>query len=140
MIALHSPWRWAVASLLLIDAAVHVPLIGEHLEEAPYIGVLFIVLAAACVLLAAVVVLVDSPLVWLGCGMSSLLALAAFLLSRTVGLPEIGDDVGNWGEPLGYPAIAAEVLTISFAALVLASGQRTAHSHRRGTPARTSHP
>jgi len=36
--------------------------------------------------------------------------VVSFLASRTVGLPQIGEDVGNWTEPLGYPAVASEVL------------------------------
>jgi hypothetical protein len=38
-----------------------------------------------------------------------------FLASRTVGLPQIGDDVGNWTEPLGFPAVLSEVLMVALA-------------------------
>ena len=130
MTALHSPWRWPMAALLLLNAAVHVPLIGEHLEEAPYIGVLFILLVVACVLLAAALLVADAPVMWVLGGGLSVLALAAFLASRTVGLPEIRDDVGNWTEPLGYPTVASEVLCAAVAALVL----ERARSTRREAP------
>ena len=109
--SLGSPWRWAAAVLLLVTSGTHVPLIPEHLEEAPYVGVLFILLAVVSVVLAALVVLWDTPLVWTASGVTTLLAVVAFLLSRTVGLPEIGDDIGNWTEPLGFPAVGAESLT-----------------------------
>ncbi len=116
---LDSPWRWAGAVLLLVTAGTHVPLVPEHLEEAPYVGVLFIALAVVSVALAALLVLHDTPLVWAVSGAVTALAALAFLLSRTVGLPQIGDDIGNWTEPLGFPALTAEVLTTVTGLLVL---------------------
>ncbi len=35
---------------------------------------------------------------------------------RTIGLPQIGDDIGNWGEPLGIVAIIAEATMLITAA------------------------
>lgn len=110
------PWRWLTALLLLVNAGVHIPLVPEHLDEAPYIGVLFILLSVACIGLAVVIVVVDTTWVWAASGTISLLALVAFVLSRTVGLPQIGDDVGNWTDPLGFPALASEALTVALAA------------------------
>jgi hypothetical protein len=110
------PWRWLTALLLLVNAGVHIPLVPEHLDEAPYIGVLFILLSVACIVLAVVIVVVDTTWVWAASGTISLLALVTFVLSRTVGLPQIGDDVGNWTDPLGFPALASEALTVALAA------------------------
>jgi hypothetical protein len=45
--------------------------------------------------------------------------LIAFLASRTIGLPQIEDDIGNWSEPLGLPAIAAEATMVVLAYLRL---------------------
>ncbi len=108
------------------------PLVAEHLEEAPYVGLLFL----ALILAAAP----GSPSCWYAAtprpygrpaAMLTLLAIAGFLASRTVGLPQLGDDVGNWTEPLGFPALAAETLATALAAVVLA--HRPAHHHRKGT-------
>jgi hypothetical protein len=118
---LGSPLRWIAVVMLLATAGTHVPLIPEHLEEAPYVGVLFIALSVASVVLAVLLVRWDSPLVWTASGVMTVLALAAFIASRTVGLPQIGDDIGNWGEPLGYPAVAVEALVTAAAAIVLAN-------------------
>ena len=130
MTRLHSAWRCPAAALLLLNAAVHVLLIRGHLEEAPYIGVLFILLSAACIALCAAVMIVDTAAIWATIGVVSVLALAAFLISRTVGLPQIGDDIGNWTEPLGYPAVAAEALSAVVATVVLSGSRRG--SWRRG--------
>jgi hypothetical protein len=105
-----SPSQWIAAFLLLVAAGAHIPLIREHLEEAPYIGWGFILLSVVCILLAVAVLFVDNPGVWQVSGAVCLAAFVAFLASRTVGLPQIGDDVGNWTDPLGFPAVASEVL------------------------------
>jgi hypothetical protein len=128
---LHSPLRWTAAVMLLATAATHIPLVPEHLEEAPYIGVLFVVLSVASLALAVVVVVKDTPLVWGVTGVMSLLAVVAFVASRTVGLPQIGDDVGNWTDPLGPPALAAETLAFVAAAVVLRTDAHRRHTRPR---------
>jgi hypothetical protein len=45
-----------LAALALVAAAAHVPVTPEHLQEARYIGVLFIALEFACVVLAVALV------------------------------------------------------------------------------------
>ena len=114
-----SPAQWCASLLLLIAAGTHVPLIVEHLEEAPYVGWLFIALAVTCVVLALAIVRVDHASVWALSGLTCLAAVMAFLASRTVGLPQIGDDVGNWTDPLGFPAMAAEALMVVLASVHL---------------------
>jgi len=125
---LASPLRWVAIVMLLGTAGTHVPLVPEHLEEAPYVGVLFIALSVASIVLAVLLVRWDSPLVWTASGVMTVLALIAFFASRTVGLPQIGDDIGNWGDPLGYPAVAVEALVTAAAAIVLAN-----RPHRRAS-------
>jgi hypothetical protein len=122
--ARHSQWRWPAAVFLLVNATIHLYLAPMHLMAAPYIGVLFIALSAACIILAVLLTFLDNASVWAATGAVSLLALIAFLASRTVGLPQIGDDIGNWTEPLGYPNMLAEVLTIAVAVAVMRSRRR----------------
>jgi hypothetical protein len=112
----YSPLRWPAALFLLVNAGIHLYLTPMHLVEAPYIGFSFIALSAACIVLAGLLLFRDAPIVWIACGLVSLLGLVAFLLSRTIGLPQIQDDVGNWSDPLGYPTIVVETLTVITAA------------------------
>lgn len=121
----RTPAQWLAAVMLLVAAATHVPLIREHLEEAPYVGIGFLLLSVACVALAGVILVVRADAVWLLSGAICLAAVVAFLASRTIGLPQIGDDVGNWTEPLGFPAVAAELVMVALAA---------AHLRSRRTP------
>lgn len=115
----RSPWRWPAALALLVAGAVHIPVTPEHLEEAPYIGVLFLALTVACLVLAIAILAFDVPAVWLLSGAVSAAAVLAYLTSRTVALPEIGDDVGHWLEPLGMAAISTETVTAVIAASIL---------------------
>ena len=106
--ALHSPDRGAAILGLVVTAGTHVPLVREHLDEASYIGWLFVALSAAALVLALALLIADTPLVWGVTGAVALAALVAFVVSRTVGLPQIGDDIGNWTEPLGLVSLAVE--------------------------------
>jgi hypothetical protein len=122
----RSPAQWCASFLLLVAAGTHIPLISDHLDEAPYVGWLFIVLSAVCIVLAVAILFVDNPGVWILSGAVCLAAVVAFLASRTVGLPQIGDDVGNWTEPLGIPAVASEALMVVLACAHLRRGHHGA--------------
>lgn len=130
---LSSPLRWAASVLLLVTAATHIPLVPEHLAEAPYVGVLFIALSAVSIVLAFLVVVADTPAVWAATGVVTLLAVVAFFVSRTVGMPQIGDDIGNWTEPLGFPAVAAEALAALAAGAALRRHPARERHHQKGT-------
>lgn len=125
----RSPSRWVGAVLLLVAAAAHIPLVPGHLREAPYVGVLFIALSVVAVALAIAVVVIETDAVWLMAGAVCFAALLGFLASRTIGLPQLGDDVGMWtGEPLGIPAVASEALVAALAWIQLHHRRAPEHS------------
>ena len=126
-----SPWRWPAAAAALTMGAAHVPITREHLSEAPYIGWSFIVLEVASLVLALALVGSDTPLVWRAAAVVPALAIIGYLLSRSVGLPQIADEVGNWTEPLSFVALAAEALLI-----VVAGAHRAPTWHRSRLVAR----
>jgi hypothetical protein len=101
-------------------AAAHVPVTREHLTEAPYVGWSFIALEIAAVTLAYVLVLRDTRRAWAAAAVLPTLAILGYALTRSVALPQIGDDVGNWTEPLGVVALSAEALLA-----ILALGHRS---------------
>src|SRR5690242_18154157 len=107
-----SLWRWPAAAALSATAAIHMTLVPEHLHEAPYAGALFIALSAAAMAIAMVLSATDHDLVWLAAIAISLGALGAYFLSRSVGLPSMSDDIGDWANPLGVAAVACEALTL----------------------------
>ncbi|HEY2044810.1 MAG TPA: hypothetical protein VGH11_19195 [Jatrophihabitans sp.] len=119
--AMHTRWRWLLLAAALVAAVAHVPVIRPHLAQAPYMGVLFVVLTAACVLLAGAVVVRDSAAVYalsvLTCG----LAVLGYIATRLVAFPMLADDVGNWLEPLGLVSIVSETV-VMLAALAALRG------------------
>jgi hypothetical protein len=104
--------RHAAALLLVTTAAIHIDLVPEHLREAPYAGILFALLAASTLLLAGLVLVRDQSTAWTVTGAISVAAIAGYALSRSVGLPSMGDDIGDSLNPLGLAAVCAETLTV----------------------------
>ncbi|MGN6088314.1 MAG: hypothetical protein ACTHNT_03375 [Actinomycetales bacterium] len=121
---LHSPARWVAVPAIAVAAAAHVPVTPEHLEEAPYMGVLFIVLTVACAAIGVALLVWDAPVVYglavLTCG----LAVIGYAATRLVAFPMLGDDVGNWFEPLGVVSVLTEALVVAAAATALARRSR----------------
>jgi hypothetical protein len=104
---------------LLGVAATHILDLGHKLAEAPYMGAAFIVLIAGSI--AAALLLLDGRLVSVGWRVAMMLSLGAmvgYLLSRSVGLPQLASHVGHWADPAGIAA-----LTFEAAIAVLASGE-----------------
>jgi hypothetical protein len=120
--------RTAIQSLavvaLLVTGLVHLALVPEHFEEAAYSGWLFLADSVAALALVPVLLRSDRRLGWLAAGLLGGLTVAAYVLSRTAGLPGLADDIGQWTEPLSFPALAAEV-TLVAAALARLSGSVT---------------
>jgi len=126
-----SPWRWPAAAAALVITASHVPVTAEHLSEAPYIGWSFVALEITGVVLAAALVLRDTRWVWWAAAVVPALAIVAYGVTRSVALPQIADDVGNWAEPFGIVALTAEAVLLAIA---------LAHCFRGRVPRRASGP
>lgn len=110
-------WRWLTASLLVIAGLGHVPLIEQHLSEAPYMGALFIVFVLCACALAVAVLRRGTAVDYSAAGMLCLLAVAAYVTTRLVALPELSDDVGAWLEPLGVMCVGTELCVVAVAAV-----------------------
>ena len=117
---MRSRLRWSLAALCVITAAAHLPVLGEHLREVPYIGVEFIVLIVACGLIAVAAPVWDTAGLYAIAATSSALAVAAYVVTRALALPGLADDVGDWLEPLGMVAILAESATVVVAMCAIA--------------------
>lgn len=113
--ALRAPQRWVLAGAAAVAAAAHVPVIAPHLAEAPYMGVLFVLLTAACSALAVAALVRDARPVYALAALTCGLAVAGYAATRLVAFPQLGDDVGNWLEPLGVVSVAAELVVVAAA-------------------------
>lgn len=115
---------------LLVVAVIHVWLIPEQLREAPYAAWLFVALALACLVLIALTATTGTSAAPAATVLVMALSIAAYVESRTHGLPQMADDIGNWGEPLGIVSLAAETVTMLSAIGLLLPG--VSRSHRCG--------
>jgi hephaestin len=107
-------WRYPALAACLVAAIAHLPVTPSHLTEAPYIGVLFVLLEVACVALALLLQVRANRLVALLVAGLGAAAIVAYAVSRSVGLPLIQDDIGNWADPLGVLSVAAEAGMVGF--------------------------
>jgi hypothetical protein len=127
--------RVVLAALLAGAAGTHFAMVPAHAGEWLAEGIAFAATGWAQVVLAVAVVVRPSRRV-LGVGIVvNLLVLAAYLLSRTAGLP-LGPESGQ-SEPFGFVDVLTAVLEAAFvvgAALALALPARTAAWRWRPVP------
>ncbi|MFF3908203.1 hypothetical protein ACFYZJ_19960 [Streptomyces sp. NPDC001848] len=102
--------RWAGALLCLAVAGIHVVDQGgiTVTRDPYYIGVAYHVLEIAAVVAAALLLIGFVRPGWLLAAAVALGPLVGYILSRGPGLPDYGDDIGNWTEPLGLLSLAVE--------------------------------
>jgi hypothetical protein len=124
--------RWGIIALLLVAALAHIPVVPDHLREAPYMGVLFILFSIAAFAVATVLAARPSRVWYLVAVVLSVAAVAAYVATRMIAFPELADDVGAWTEPLGLVSISAE----SLAALLGVAALRQPVAVRRSTQRR----
>jgi hypothetical protein len=122
---LDSAIRDGIARALAVVGLAGVALI--HLLDAPgtfasspYKGWLYTALIVGSLATAAVLVRHSDPRAWAAAAVLCLGAIAAFVVSRTVGLPQGADDIGNWTEPLGLASLFVEGSVLALAAAMLA--------------------
>lgn len=110
---------FVLAAAAGVAALAHVPVIGPHLEEAPYMGVLFVVLTAACAFLGGAALVRGGRAVYLLTVLTCGLAVLGYAATRLVAFPMLADDVGNWLEPLGVVSIVSESIAVVAAVVAL---------------------
>lgn len=116
--------RWSTAGGLLVVAGAHGPVVREHLEEAPYMGVAFLLFISAALLVQVMVLIHDTPRVYVASLVLCVLAIAAYVATRLVAFPLLADEVGNWLEPWGVVSVLAEAVVAGVSVLAL-------HAHAR---------
>src|SRR5689334_8031056 len=119
LVPVHSSLRWMLGAAAIIAAAAHVPVIAPHLDEAPYMGVLFIVLTVACLALGLAAMVRDSAAVYAAAALTCGLAVLGYAATRLVAFPMLADDVGNWLEPLGVVSVVTESVVVACSVLAL---------------------
>jgi hypothetical protein len=125
---LDRPQRVVLAVAAFVAAAAHVPVIAPHLDEAPYMGVLFVVLTLGCLVIAVAALARDTAAVYAVATLTCGLAVIGYAATRLVAFPMLGDDVGNWFEPLGVVSVLAELVVVVAAVSALRPRQGSVHA------------
>ena len=110
--------------LTLACGLIHLIGAPEHLQEATYIGVLFVINAAGA-LVGAVGIYRDRLWGWLLGLLVAGGAFVMFMVSRLIGLPAYQEHVGMWigdsfGDRLGIPSLFVEAPLVVLSAIVVA--------------------
>jgi hypothetical protein len=102
-------------------ALIHLLDLPGKFEEAPYMAWMFVALIAGCLVTAAALVLGSDSRAWAAAALLPLATIVGFALTRTTGLPQVMDDIGNWTEPLGLASLFVEGTLAALAGAVLAA-------------------
>jgi hypothetical protein len=83
--------------------------------EVRYMFWMYMALIVAALATAAAVLFTRSRLALVAAAGIAASAFAGYVLSRTTGLPNAMDDVGNWTEPLGLASLVVEGCVVAVA-------------------------
>lgn len=123
--SLTIPRRYKLAGtfLILTVGLIHLTAAPDHLEEAPYIGVLFVANFAGAIVAGAGLYKEWLWGWWLGVLVAGG-AFVMFIVSRLVALPGYDEHVGMWvgdslGDYLGLPSLIVEGCFVIVAAVAI---------------------
>lgn len=117
----HIPARAVASAGLFGIALIHLLDLPSKMHETPYLGVAYIGLIVASVVVALGLVMRDDRRMWQAALIIAAITLVGFVVNRTVGMPNATGDVGNWLEPLGLASLFVEGSLAVVSALVLAT-------------------
>lgn len=106
--------RRAVAVMALVGVAlVHVIDFPGKVQNAPFVGILYIPLVIVTLVLAEMLIRFDDLRLWVVSGVVSAATIIGFTLSRTIGLPtEGGHEIGKWTGDLALSSLVVEALVV----------------------------
>ena len=119
------PRQWVLTVAAVFAAVAHSPVIRPHLAEAPYMGVLFVLLTVGCLAVGAAVFVRETTWLYAAAGAMCALAVLGYAATRLVAFPQLSDDVGNWFEPLGVISVVSESVVVAAAVRGIAARRRT---------------
>jgi len=115
---------------LLGIGVIHFVQIVPTLQQTPLLGLGYVALIAASVVVAAWLTVANDIRAWAAAGLLSVAVLVGYAFTRLVGTTFDNQDVGNWSCTLGLASIFVEgsLLVLSASALGLAKSTVTQRS------------
>ncbi len=110
---------------LLAIGTMHFLQIVPTVQQTPLLGVGYVALIVASVMVAAWLVVANDARAWTAAGLISAAVIVGYAFTRLVGTTFDNQDVGNWACTLGLASISVEtaLLALSGAALALDKGR-----------------
>jgi hypothetical protein len=121
-------------------ALIHLLEVQHKFAEVRYLGVGYFGLIVGCIVAGGLLVHRNSRTGWILGGGVAAATLIGYALTRTVGLPQSTDDIGNWLEPMGLASLFVEGIVVLLATYAIAatSSASTVQARARTGTARTS--
>jgi hypothetical protein len=105
---------------LLAIGTIHFLQIVPTVQQTPMLGLGYIALIAAAVMVAAWLVVADDRRAWVAAGLLSAAVLVGYAFTRLVGTTFDNQDVGNWSCMLGLASIFVEVSLLAMSGSAVA--------------------
>ena len=102
-------------------AVIHAVDSVGHWSDARYLFWMYMALIAGSLATAGALLFTRSRTAFLAAGGVAASAIVGYVLSRTTGLPNATDDIGNWTEPLGLASLVVEGCVVAVALGALAA-------------------
>src|SRR5450432_2071749 len=93
-------------------ALIHVEDLPDTISSSLLIGVEYLALIAASIVVGGLLLIRSGPRVWLAAAGLAGSAMLAYTLSRTTGIPGDSGDIGNWRCSLGLAALTVEAMIL----------------------------
>jgi hypothetical protein len=100
-------------------ALIHLLDLPGQLGETPYMFFLYLALMVSSIALAGALICTNDSRVWAAATVLPAVVIVGYVISRTTGLPQSSDDVGNWSEPLGMASLFVEGALVTLGSAVL---------------------
>jgi len=112
---------------------IHLLDVVGKFNETPYMGWMYVGLILGCLATAGALIWGNVREAWVASLLLPLFAMGGFILTRTTGLPQAMDDIGNWAEPLGLASLFVESCLVILSGVALAKLAPSMALRRRQT-------
>ena len=110
-------------------ALIHLLDLPDTMSGTPYIGWMYIGLIVSAIGLAGALVRTSHTRIWAAAAGLVISVIVSYVLSRTTGLPQSSDDIGNWGQPLGIAMLFVGGSLLALTGTVLLGRRAPRHVH-----------